>query len=141
MSQSWSDAAASVLFTMFGYEVLEVARDAAGARTVVITAPAVQATCPGCGVESFRVRQRTRQRLGDVHFDGHIEVVWVMKRWRCLESCRRATFTEHIAQVPPRARLTRFRRSGRGGPAELDTEHYRQNTTPAPAEAALQSLH
>ncbi len=26
-------------------------------------------------------------------------------------------------------------------PVELETEHYRQNTTPAPAEAALQSLH
>jgi len=26
-------------------------------------------------------------------------------------------------------------------PDELETEHYRQNTTPAPAEAALQSLH
>ena len=75
---------------------------------MVVTTSTVQSTCPGCGVVSSRVHQRTHQRLGDVDVEGHVEVVRVKKRWRCLESrCWRTTFTEHRVQVPPRARLTR----------------------------------
>ncbi len=34
-------------------------------------------------------------------------MVWLKKRWRCLEiPCARATFTEATTQVPTRARLT-----------------------------------
>jgi transposase len=100
--------AASVLFNLPEYEVLEVTRDQLdGGRRVVISTSVVEAACPDCGVFSSRVHQRTHQRLADVPFDGHVEVVWVKKRWRCAEVlCSRSSFTEHTAQVPPRARLT-----------------------------------
>lgn len=102
-----ASSAASVLFNLTDYEVVEVIRDEHGGRRVVITTPVVEAACPDCGVLSSRVHQRTRQRLADVPFDGQVEVVWVKKRWACAEQlCVRRTFTEHTAQVPPRARLT-----------------------------------
>jgi transposase len=107
VSKGTSDAAASVLFNMSEYKVVEVVRDDAGGRQVVISTPVSQAACPGCGVFTSSVHQRTRQRLRDVPFDGPVEVVWIKKRWRCPESaCDRSTFTEHTDQVPPRARLT-----------------------------------
>ena len=52
MSQPMADAArsaASVLFNLPEYEVIEVAHDEADGRRVVITTPALQAACPGCG--------------------------------------------------------------------------------------------
>lgn len=103
-----ASSAASVLFNLPDYEVLEVTRDDGGERTVVIATSIDEAACPDCGVMSSRVHQRTRQRLTDVPFDGHIEVVWLKKRWKCAEVlCAKKTFTEHTDQVPPRARLTR----------------------------------
>ena len=110
MSQPTSGAAltaASVLFNFPEYEVLEVVRDPGHGRRVVISTVVAEAACPACGVFSARVHQRTRQRLADVGFDGHVEVEWVKKRWACVEElCARRSFTEHTAQVPPRARLT-----------------------------------
>lgn len=102
-----ASSAASVLFNLPDYEVLEVTRDHDGARTVVIATPVAEAACPDCGVLSSRVHQRTPHRLADVPFDGHVEVVWMKKRWKCAEAlCSKKTFTEHTDQVPPRARLT-----------------------------------
>lgn len=110
MSQPTAGAAltaASVLFNLPEYEVLDVVRDPDGGRRAVISTPVSEAACPDCGVLSSRVHQRTRQRLGDLPFDGALEVVWVKKRWVCAEQlCARRSFTEHTAQVPPRARLT-----------------------------------
>ena len=88
MSQPMADAArsaASVLFNLPEYDVIEVARDEAGGRRVVISTPVREAACPGCGVLTARVHQRTTQRVRDVGFDGLIEVVWLKKRWRCVE--------------------------------------------------------
>ncbi len=110
MSQPMADAArsaASVLFNLPEYEVIEVAGDHMGGRRVTIATRARAAACPGCGVLSGRVHQRTAQRVRDVPFDGLIEVVWIKKRWRCGDAgCVRATFTEHTVQIPTRARLT-----------------------------------
>lgn len=110
MSQPMADAArsaASVLFNLPEYDVVEVARDQAGGRRVVISTHHLEAACPGCGVLTARVHQRTAQRVQDVPFDGLVEVVWIKKRWRCLEVlCTRATFTEATAEVPARSRLT-----------------------------------
>lgn len=102
-----ASSAASVLFNLPDYEVLEVTRDQDGGRTVVIATEVAEAACPDCGVLSTRVHQRKRQRLADVPFDGHVEVAWIKKRWKCAEPlCAKKTFTEHTDQVPPRARLT-----------------------------------
>jgi transposase len=99
--------AASVLFNLPGYRVLEVMRDESGRRTVTVETVQVEAACPSCGVLSGAVHQRTLQRIRDVGFDGLVTVLWRKKRWRCRESmCRRRSFTEHTEQVPPRARLT-----------------------------------
>ena len=99
--------AASVLFNLPGYRVLEVTRDQDGHRTVTVSSTVLEDACPNCGTLSSRVHQRTRQRLRDVPFDGLVTVIWVKRRWRCLERlCPRATFTESTEQVPPRARMT-----------------------------------
>lgn len=110
MSQPMADAArsaASVLFNLPEYDVVEVTGDEQGDRRVVISTQVLEAACPGCGVLTGRVHQRTTQRVRDVPFDGLVEVVWIKKRWRCIEVlCARATFTEATLQVPTRARLT-----------------------------------
>lgn len=102
-----ASSAASVLFNLPDYEVVEVIRDQDGSRSVVIATAIYEAACPACGVLSSRVHQRTVQRLADVPFDGRVEVAWLKKRWKCTEVlCAKKTFTEHTGQVPPRARLT-----------------------------------
>ncbi len=110
MSQPMADAArsaASVLFNLPEYDVIDVASDEGGGRRVLISTRALESACPGCGVLTARVHQRTLQRLRDVPFDGLVEVVWIKKRWRCVEVlCTKRTFTEHTTQVPTRARLT-----------------------------------
>ena len=98
--------AASVLFNLPEYRVVEVTRDAGGAREVFVETPVVEAGCPSCGVLTGRVHQRTVQRVRDVPFDGLVTLWWVKKRWRCAEAaCARSTFTEHTAQVPAYARV------------------------------------
>ena len=52
--------AASLLFDLPEYVVLDVRRDAHGGREVFIATEAVEAACPGCGVATSRVHQRTR---------------------------------------------------------------------------------
>ena len=92
MSQPTAGAAptaASVLFNLPEYEVLDVVRDPDGGRRAVISTPVSEAACPDCGVLSSRVHQRTRQRLGDLPFDGALEVVWVKKRWCVPSNCAR----------------------------------------------------
>lgn len=99
--------AASVLFNLPEYRVRDVVRDPAGGREVFIETPVSEAGCPGCGVLTSRVHQRTQQRVHDVNFDGKVTVWWIKKRWRCNELlCGTVTFTEHTTQVPPHARLT-----------------------------------
>ncbi len=105
MSQRTASAAftaASVLFNLPEYEVVEVTRDKDGGRRLVISTPVPEAACPDCGVFSSRIHQRTR--LADVPFDGLVEVVWVKKRWRCAEPlCGRVSFTN----TPSRSRRGR----------------------------------
>jgi transposase len=103
-----SPSAASVLFNLPGYRVTDVVRDDGdGHRTVRVVSTATEGACPSCGVLTRRVHQRSTQRLRDVPFDGVVTVHWVKRRWRCGEDrCPRTSFTEHTAQVPPRARMT-----------------------------------
>ncbi len=103
-----SPCLASVLLNLPGYRVTDVVRDDGdGHRTVRVASTATEGACPSCGVLTRRVHQRTMQRLRDVPFDGVITVQWVKRRWRCGEvGCPRTSFTEHTAQVPPRARMT-----------------------------------
>jgi transposase len=104
--------AASVLFDLPGYRVLDAADDVGGGRRVTITATSAEDGCPACGVLSSRVHQRVHQRLADVPVAGHLEVVLVKRRFVCVEPlCSRRTFVEVTQEVPLRARVTsRLRR-------------------------------
>jgi transposase len=98
--------AASVLFNLPGYRVIEAVDGPAG-RRVVIESLDDEGGCPSCGVLSSRVHQRTLQQVKDVPVAGAVRVVWRKRRFTCQEyRCRRGTFTEHTVQVPPRARTT-----------------------------------
>jgi transposase len=100
--------AASVLFNLPGYRVAEAVDDpATGSRRVVVEAVDDESACPACGVLTSRVHQRRLQRVRDIPFAGAVEVFWHKRRFVCAEQlCPKRTFTEHTAQVPPRARTT-----------------------------------
>lgn len=98
--------AASVLFDLPGYRVVEAVDRPGGVREVTIAATSVEAACPSCGTLSERVHQRMRQRLTDVPVAGRAEVVLVKRRFACMEQACRRTFVEVTDQVPLRARVT-----------------------------------
>ncbi len=67
----------------------------------VVTAVSGAAGCPECGVISTSVRQYRTTR------EEPLAVRWRKRQLRCLEeACPRKAFTESIAEVPARARLT-----------------------------------
>jgi transposase len=100
---------ATRLFALDGVQVAEVDAEAGGGRTVwVVTADPGAAACPGCGTVSARVKEHVTTRPADLrHGQDPIAVRWVKRRWECREpSCPRQTFTESVAAVPPRCRVT-----------------------------------
>ena len=99
--------AASVLFDLPGYRVIDAVDRPGQLRQVTVASTAAEAACPSCGVLSSRVHQRVRQRLADVPVAGPVEVVLVKQRFACVEQlCARRTFVELSEQVPLRARVT-----------------------------------
>jgi transposase len=74
----------------------------------VVTADEAAAACPECGVVSTSVKERVSTSPRDIPYgQDRIVVRWHKIRWRCWEGyCGRRSFTEAIAQVPPRARTT-----------------------------------
>jgi transposase len=99
--------AASVLFDLPGYCVVDAVDRRGGLRQVTIAATALENACPSCGVLSGRVHQRSRQRLADLPIAGPVDVVLIKRRFRCAEQlCARKTFVEVTEEVPLRARLT-----------------------------------
>jgi hypothetical protein len=103
--------AASVLFDLPGYRVLDAVDRPGQRRLVTIASTASEAACPSCGVLSARVHQRRGQRLADVPVAGPVEVVLVRRRFACTEPlCAKRTFVEVTDEVPLRARVsTRLR--------------------------------
>jgi len=98
--------AASTLFNLPGYRVIDAVDIVGGSRRVLVVSTEPPG-CPGCGVISTRVHQRTRQRVGDVPVAGAVEVIWCKRRWICAEDlCAKATFAESTIEVPARARST-----------------------------------
>src|ERR1700677_5038636 len=61
-----------------------------------------------CGVVSTSVKARVTTSPCDIPYgQDRILLRWSKTRWRCREDyCERGSFTESIAQVPPRARTT-----------------------------------
>lgn len=111
--------AASLIFNLPGYTVIDAVDLPSGGRRVVVQANERDEGCPDCGVVSTRVHAWTRQRVSDVpvggtghgHGGGVVEVVVRKPRWLCVEpECARRTFVQVSDQLPFRARvLTRLR--------------------------------
>ena len=99
-----SPSAASVLFNLPDYRVVDVARDddGDGHRTVRVVATATEGACPSCGVLTNRVHQRTAQRLRDVPFDGVVTddvrdlVAGQVEQHRCRRGRRRQGSTRRV---------------------------------------------
>ncbi|GHE49868.1 ISL3 family transposase [Streptosporangium violaceochromogenes] len=73
-----------------------------------IERPEDWAACPDCGVVSTRVRQRRTTRPRDLPYgEEPIGVRWHKRQFACTETlCARKAFTESVAEIPPRARVT-----------------------------------
>jgi len=99
--------AASTIFNLPDFRVIDAQDEADGCRRVVVESIAPPG-CPSCGVVATRVHARREQVVRDVPFAGPVQVVWAKRRWRCSqEVCARRTFWESTVQVPARARCTR----------------------------------
>ncbi len=98
--------AASALFNLPDYRVVNVIEDPGGVRRVEVESTDPPG-CPLCGVLASRVHSRRRQRLRDLPVAGPTEVVWIKRRWFCDQArCSRRTFSEVTDQVPAFARST-----------------------------------
>jgi transposase len=104
---------ASALYGVRGVRVVEVDAEADGRQTVWLhTDERHVSSCPQCSVPAVRVHELVVTRPRDLVRPvggglGQPGVVWIKRRWKCDNAdCRRATFTESLPQIPPRARLT-----------------------------------
>lgn len=104
--------AASLIFNLPGYTVIDAVDLPLGGRRVVVRADAQDEGCPACGVISTRVHAWASQRVKDIPAGGEVVEVVVRKpRWLCAEAaCGRRTFVQVTDQLPFRGRcLTRLR--------------------------------
>jgi transposase len=98
--------AASTIFNLPAYRVIDAVDLVDGTRRVVVESTDPPG-CTTCGVIATRVHSRRRQRLRDVPVAGHLEVVWLKRRWFCDEAaCPVGTFAEATVQLPRRSRST-----------------------------------
>ena len=105
--------AASVIFNLPDYHVIDAVDLPLGGRRVIVQADTVADGCPDCGVVSARVHAWCRQRVKDIPHGGGIELIVGKPRLVCAEeACSRRTFTQTTAELPLRARCTtRLRRA------------------------------
>jgi transposase len=103
----------TILFGLPGVAVERVERvrgdDGEPVRLVhVTTAASSAAGCPACGVVSTSVKQCRTTRPRDLPYgEEPLAIRWHKRQYRCREqACPRKAFTESIAEIPPRARLT-----------------------------------
>ena len=104
--------AASLIFNLPGFRVVDAVDLPLGGRRVVLCADAQDEGCPDCGAISSRVHAWASQRVKDIPVGGDlVEVVIRRPRWRCEEqACGRKTFVQVTEQLPFRSRcLTRLR--------------------------------
>jgi len=99
--------AASVIFNLPGYQVVDAVDLALGGRRVKVQPVDLADGCPVCGVVSGRVHAWSVQRVRDVPHAGRVEVVVRKPRLVCAEpACARRTFTPATPELPARARCT-----------------------------------
>jgi transposase len=103
----------SILFGLPGVAVQRVERVTGEHGELVrlvhlVTTASSAAGCPACGVMSTSVKQRRTTRPRDLPYgEEPLAVRWHKRQYRCQEAAfPRRAFTESIAEVPARARLT-----------------------------------
>jgi transposase len=105
------------LLGLDGLVAERVELDAAGVPVVDLSTGCEQARCcPRCGQRAVRVKQWTTTRPRDLPVAGRaVRLRWRKRRWYCpTPSCPRTSFTEQVAQVPARSRLTTRLRQAAG---------------------------
>ena len=99
--------AATVLFDLPGYRVLDAVDDPDGGRQVLVEPVDSVGHCPDCGFGSRRVHSRPVSQVADVPIAGRLQVrVRKRRLWWDTDSCDRVTFTQTTEQVGLRSRLT-----------------------------------
>jgi transposase len=99
--------AASVIFNLPGYRVIEAIDLSLGGRRVKVQPLDLDQGCPDCGVVSSRIHAWVMQRVRDIGHAGRVEVVVRKPRLVCAEpACARRTFIAATDQLPLRARCT-----------------------------------
>ncbi|WP_051450234.1 ISL3 family transposase [Actinospica robiniae] len=99
----------TLLFGLDGVQVVRVMLDDDENPILALVTASEQARCcPGCGMRSQHAHSWVRTRPRDLPVAGRrTALTWTKRRWRCRNAaCERATFTESVPQIPPRARLT-----------------------------------
>ncbi|WP_407566963.1 ISL3 family transposase [Polymorphospora sp. A560] len=105
------------LLGLDGLVVERVELDVTGVPVVDLSTGCEQARCcPQCGQRAVRVKQWTTTRPRDLPVGGRaVRLRWRKRRWYCSTSgCPRKSFTEQVAQVPARVRLTSRLRQAAG---------------------------
>jgi transposase len=93
--------AASVIFNLPGYRVIEAVDLPLGGRRIKVVPVDRDDGCPNCGVVSSRVHAWVTQRIRDIQHAGPVEVVVRKPRLVCAEpACGRRTFTPATTQLP-----------------------------------------
>jgi transposase len=104
--------ATTILFGLPGVAVERVERAALDGMPVrlvhVVTTASSAAACPQCGVISGSVKQYRTTMPRDLPYgEEPLAVRWHKRQYRCREAaCPRKAFTESVAEIPARARLT-----------------------------------
>jgi transposase len=109
------------LLGLQGLAVTGVEDGPAGPVVHLVTADEGARVCPECGTRARRSKGLRVTRPRDLEVGGRRpRLVWSKRRWRCDEpGCRRKSFTEAAADIPPRKRLT-TRLRGSAGAAVAD---------------------
>jgi transposase len=102
------DDATTRLLGLDGLAVTGVADGPHGPVVDLTTADEQARRCPECGTLSHRSKGRRVTRPRDLPVGGRpTRLRWHKRRWRCDDpGCTRASFTEAVAAVPARKRLT-----------------------------------
>jgi transposase len=112
----------TLLLGLEGLACQKVELDGQGQPVVhLITVDGQAARCPSCRQVSSSPKQYVTTRPRDLPHGGRgVALMWRKRRWRCRNpACGRSSFTESVASVPPRHRLT-TRLRGSAGAAVAD---------------------
>jgi transposase len=104
------------LLGLDGLAVAGVEDGPVGPVVQVVTAEEAARRCPDCRTPARRSKGRRVTRPRDLQVGGRRpQLVWTKRRWRCDQrACGRRSFTEAVAAVPPRKRLTTRLRASAG---------------------------